>query len=195
MKVLFIIAMEREALKLADYFGLNKIKDNYYKKDDLELLITTETRNGVTYALSNLIYDYNLDIRDYIMINVGMVGSNNLGVGTVTMIDKSYSYGFDMRMFDGKQYEGPCSPYELDKLTNVSINDCYTSDAFVLKTDIKEDVVFDMELNAIITFPFKKKYSIKVVSDSLSNNEFEDFNYDDYLPKIYELINRIIKES
>ena len=195
MKILFIIAMDREAIKFANDYKLNKITDNYYKKDNIELLITSIGRNGVTSALTNLIYEYNIDIRNYVMINFGMVGSNNLKIGNVVMVNKSYGYNIDTTMFGDKLYEGAYSPYELDKINDVNIYDCYTSDGFVLKTDIKEDVIFDMELNSIITFPFKKKYSIKVVSDSLSNHEFNKFNYDDSLPKIYEIINKIIKEN
>ena len=195
MKFLFIIAMEREALKFAKDYKLKKVADNYYKNDNLELLITSVTRNGVTYSLSNLIYEYNIDIRNYVMINFGMVGSNNLPIGEVVMVDKSYGYNIDMTMFNNKLYEGPCSPYQLDLISNAKHYDCYTSDGFVLKTDIKESVMFDMELNSIITFPFKKKYSIKVVSDSLDNNDFNDFKYDDHLSQIYELIDAIIKEN
>ena len=195
MKILFVVAMDRESNKFIKDYKLNKIADNYYKNGDLELLITSFGRNAVTSSLSNLIYDYNIDIRNYVMINFGMVGSNNLKIGDVVMIDKSYGYNIDVTMFGNSLYEGPYSPYQLDKLDNIKTVNCYTSDGFVLETDIKESVVFDMELNSIITFPFKKKYSIKVVSDSLDNKAFDEFNYDDYLPKIYEFIDGIIKES
>lgn len=195
MKVLFVVAMDREAIRFAKDYKLNKVSDNYYKRDNIELLITTVTRNAVTSSLSNLIYDYNIDIRNYVMVNFGMVGSNNLPVGSVIMVDKSYGYNIDMTMFGNSLYDGPYSPYSLDKLKGKKYCDCYTSDGFVLETDIKQDVVFDMELNSIITFPFKKKYSIKVVSDSLDNDAFDNFNYDDHLPKVYKLIDEIIKKE
>lgn len=195
MKVLFIIAMDKEALKLADDYKLKKVNDGYYKNDNLELLITNPTRNGVTSKLSNYIYDYNIDIRNYICINVGMVGSNNLKIGDVYMVNNSYGYNFDMTMFDKKLYEAPYSPFKLNTLSNVKLCDCYTSDSFVLSTNIKSDALFDMELNSIVTFPFKKIYSIKLISDSLSNVEFENFNYDDIVPNIYNMIDEIIKEN
>ena len=47
-------------------------------------------------------------------------------------------------------------------------------------------------LNAIVNFPFKKYYSIKVVSDSLSNNEYNNFNYKKSLDKIIKVIDKII---
>lgn len=48
-----------------------------------------------------------------------------------------------------------------------------------------------MKLNSIVTFPFKKKYAVKVVSDSLNNNEYNNFNFDKSLPKIYEIIDKM----
>ena len=78
---------------------------------------------------------------------------------------------------------------KVDGIKNVT---CYTSDGFVLETNIKEDAIFDMELNAIVNFPFKKYYSIKVVSDSLNNNEYNKFNYKKALEKIIKVIDKII---
>lgn len=49
-----------------------------------------------------------------------------------------------------------------------------------------------MELNAIVNFPFKKYYSIKVVSDSLNNNEYNKFNYKKALEEIIKVIDKII---
>ena len=49
-----------------------------------------------------------------------------------------------------------------------------------------------MELNAIVNFPFKKYYSIKVVSDSLNNKEYNNFNYKEALIKIIKVIDKII---
>jgi hypothetical protein len=62
----------------------------------------------------------------------------------------------------------------------------------VLKTDIKEDAIFDMELNAIVNFPFKKYYSIKVVSDSLNNKEYDNFDYQKSLEEVIKVIDKII---
>lgn len=195
MKILFVIAMERESLTLINHYKLKKITNNYYKKDDIELLITEVSRNGVTSALVNHILDNNVNIKDYIMINVGMVGSNNLNVGDVVMVNKSYGYNFDLTMFGAPLYTALYSPFNMDTISNKKLVPCYTSDSFVLSTDIKEPSVFDMELNSIITFPFKKKYSIKVVSDSLDNKAYESFDFDNYLPQVYDLIDEIIKEN
>lgn len=50
---------------------------------------------------------------------------------------------------------------------------CYTSNDFVLNTDIKEPCVFDMELAYIMALGFKRVKSIKIVSDNLSIKEYE----------------------
>ena len=192
MKYLFVIAMKKEAKSIIKHYNLEKIDDNYYKKDNIELIITEMSRNGITSTLINLLYKYNLDYRDYIMINVGVAGSNNLKINDVYMVNKSYGYNFDLTLFNTPLYEGIMSPYEMDKLEGYKSTNCYTSDSFVTKTDIKEDALFDMELNMIITFPFKKKYSIKVVSDSLSNHEYGNFNFDKDLDKVFHITDKII---
>ena len=129
------------------------------------------------------------------MVNIGMVGSNNLNVGDVVIVNKSYGYNFDLTMFGAPLYTALYSPFNMDTISNNKLIPCYTSDSFVLSTDIKEASVFDMELNSIITFPFKKKYSIKIVSDSLDNKAYEFFDFDNYLHKVYNLIDEIIKEN
>ncbi|MCI5733000.1 MAG: hypothetical protein MR296_03070 [Tenericutes bacterium] len=192
MKYLFVIAMKKEAGDIINHYKLDKIDDNYYKKDNLELIITDVSRNGITSALVNLIYKYNINYKDYTVINIGMVGSNNLKVGEVVMATKSLGYHFDLTPFGDPLYHALNSPFNLEKIDNIKEATCYTSDGFVLETNIKEDAIFDMELNAIVNFPFKKYYSIKVVSDSLNNKEYNNFNYKEALIKIIKVIDKII---
>lgn len=192
MKYLFIIAMEKEASEIINHYKLDKIDDNYYKKDNLELVITDVSRNGITSALVNLIYKYNINYKDYAAINIGMVGSNNLKVGEVVMATKSLGYHFNLTPFGDPLYHALNSPFSLEKVCNVKEATCYTSDGFVLETDIKKDAIFDMELNAIVNFPFKKYYSIKVVSDSLNNKEYDNFDYQKSLEEIIKVIGKII---
>ena len=194
MKYLFVIAMEKEANVIINHYNLKKISDNYYKKDNLELIITDITRNGITSSLINYIYDNNINLREYTLINVGLAGSNSLKINDVYMVDKSYGYNFDLTPFGNPLYEAPYSPYEMDIIDNEKKANCYTSDSFVTKTSIEEDALFDMELNSIITFPFNKKYAIKIISDSLNDNEYNEFNFDKSLTKIYEIINKIITD-
>ena len=184
MKYLFIIAMEKEASDIIEHYKLNKIDDNYYKRDNLELVITDVSRNGITSALVNLNCKYNINYKDYIAINIGMVGSNNLKVGEVVMATKSFGYHFNLTPFGDPLYHALNSPFNLEKVDGIKNVTCYTSDGFVLKTDIKEDAIFDI--------PFKKYYSIKVVSDSLNNNEYNKFNYKKALEEIIKVIDKII---
>lgn len=192
MKYLFIIAMKKEASDIINHYKLDKKDDNYYKKDNLELVITDVSRNGITSALVNLIYKYNINYKEYAAINIGMVGSNNFKVGEVVMATKSLGYHFNLTPFGDPLYHALNSPFNLEKVCNVKNATCYTSDGFVLKTDIKEDAIFDMELNAIVNFPFKKYYSIKVVSDSLNNKEYDNFDYQKSLEEIIKVIDKII---
>lgn len=192
MKYLFIIAMKKEASDIINHYKLDKIDDNYYKKDNLELVITDVSRNGITSALVNLIYKYNINYKDYTAINIGMVGSNNLKVGEVVMATKNLGYHFNLTPFGDPLYHALNSPFSLEKVCNVKSATCYTSDGFVLETNIKEDAIFDMELNAIVNFPFKKYYSIKVVSDSLNNKEYDNFDYQKSLEEIIKVIDKII---
>ncbi len=194
MKYLFVIAMQKEAKDIIKHYNLEKINENYYKKDNIELIITDISRNGVTSSLIELLYKYKLNYNEYTMINIGMVGSNNLSINNVYLVDQSYGYNFDLTPFGDPLYHAPYSPFKMDTIKDAEKANCYTSDGFVLQTKIKEDALFDMELNSIITFPFNKKYSIKVVSDSLNNKEYDNFSFEKSLPKIYELIDKIIAE-
>ena len=188
MKYLFVIAMEKEAKKLIEYYNLKKEK-NIYKKDNIELIITDISRNGIIKSLLTI------DTKDKIIINVGFVGSNNINIGEVIQVDKSYGYHFDLTPFGTPKYIAPNSPYEIDKIKNLKSIDCYTSDGFVTSTNIKEDAIFDMELNAITLFPHKKLYSIKIVSDNLNSKSYQEFDYDKAIQKTIEYVDKIIKDS
>lgn len=94
------------------------------------------------------------------IINFGYVGSNNIPIGTKVKISECQLYHPNV------DYEEPI--YKL----NGDIK-CYTSNDFVLNTDIKEPVVFDMELAYIMALGFKNVESVKIVSDNLSLKEYK----------------------
>lgn len=195
MKYLFVIAMEKEALEIIKNYKLEKVDNNYYSHDNIDLIITDISRNGITSSLINLLYKHKLNYSNYTMINVGMVGSNNLPVGSVVMANESLGYHFDLTPFGDPLYQAPNSPFKLNVIEGIKQAKCYTSDGFVLKTNIKDDVIFDMELNAIINFPFKKYYSIKIISDSLNNNEYNDFNFKDKIKEIFNIVDKIMQDK
>lgn len=93
--------------------------------------------------------------------NFGYVGSNVIPIGTEIRIGKCKIYHPNV------EYEEPI--YKL----NGDIT-CYTSNDFVLETNVKEPVVFDMELAYILALGFKNVESIKIVSDNLSLRKYEE---------------------
>lgn len=109
--------------------------------------------------------------RDTHIINVGFCGSNNLPIGTVCNINKCYHY----RKYFTDQVE---DVYTLPVLSEENNYPCYSSDDFVLETDITEPVVFDMELYAILTMGFTNVSAIKIVSDNLCLDDYRDIYQD-----------------
>jgi hypothetical protein len=95
------------------------------------------------------------------IVNFGYVGSNVIPIGTEVRIGECKLYHPNV------EYEEPT--YKLDGDVT-----CYTSNDFVLSTDIKEPVVFDMELAYILALGFKNVESIKIVSDNLSQEEYKE---------------------
>lgn len=95
------------------------------------------------------------------IINFGYVGSNNIPIGTEVNIGECQLYHPNV------EYEEPT--YKLKG--NIK---CYTSNDFVLETNIKEPCVFDMELAYILALGFKRVESIKIVSDNLSLKEYNE---------------------
>lgn len=96
------------------------------------------------------------------IINFGYAGSNIIPIGTEVKIKSCKLYHpnveYKETTFELKDGEVPC----------------YTSNDFVLKTEIKEPCVFDMELAYIMALGFKNVKSIKIVSDNLSLKEYEE---------------------
>ena len=99
--------------------------------------------------------------------NFGYVGSNILPVGTEVVVGESRLY-HPNAVYSEKEFI-------LNKESTVQ---CYTSNDFVLSTDIKKPVVFDMELAYIMALGFKHVKSIKIVSDNLSLKEYEEITND-----------------
>lgn len=95
------------------------------------------------------------------IINFGYCGSNLLPIGTEVSVG-------DCRLYHPNvEYEEKA--FRIDGETT-----CLTSCDFVLKTEIKEPVVFDMELAFILAMGFQNVESIKIVSDNLSLKQYEE---------------------
>lgn len=101
------------------------------------------------------------------VINIGYAGSNQLPVGTVTMVSQSYRKVLGTYKF--VDYANPL-PLQQDGYP------CYTNNDFVTESDKTEPVLFDMELNYIAAFTphVNLVASIKIVSDNLSIDVFRN---------------------
>lgn len=96
------------------------------------------------------------------IINFGYVGSNNIPIGTEIIVGECRLYHPNVIYNEIE--------YMLDKESTIK---CFTSNDFVLETDLKKPCVFDMELAYICALGFKNIKSIKIVSDNLSLKEYE----------------------
>lgn len=99
------------------------------------------------------------------IINVGFAGSNSLPVGTVAKVSTSHrlidhTVGF-VDFHNGYRLCADSDGYP-----------CYTSNDFVIENTADDPVLYDMELNYIVAFPFNVYGSIKIVSDNLCTDTY-----------------------
>lgn len=183
-KILFVIAMEKEANDIAKKLNLTKVENDkeinnsistLFRKDNINLLITgigkQQTAINLTQYLEN-----NKENKPDIIINIGYAGSTNTKIGTWVNISKSYNYewnipGEQKYTIDG--FEDERIKYIENR--NIVKLPCYSAESFVTHTDIKEDVVFDMELHSIYLICCMygiDLISLKKVSDNLNLGDY-----------------------
>ena len=100
--------------------------------------------------------------RDEIIYNIGYAGSNSLPVGMRVLVGDVSLYHPNAEFESPTYFLGGDVP-------------CFTSNDFVLSSDIEVPCVFDMELAYIPTLGFKHVVAEKVVSDNLDMKQFETF--------------------
>lgn len=184
-KILFVIAMQKEATKIAEELKLNKITENQYSRDNITLIITgvgkQQTAIGLVSYLEN-----NKENKPDIIINIGYAGSTNSKIGQWVNVNKSYNYEWNIPGEERYTIIG----YDREKIStldnaNIKILPCYSAECFVTSTDIKEDVVFDMELHSIYMICCKydiELISLKKVSDNLSlENYYENIKMEEVM--------------
>lgn len=184
-KILFVIAMQKEATKIAEELKLIKITENQYSRDNITLIITgvgkQQTAIGLVSYLEN-----NKENKPDIIINMGYVGSTNSKIGQWVNVNKSYNYEWNIPGEERYTIIG----YDREKIStldnaNIKILPCYSAECFVTSTDIKEDVVFDMELHSIYMICCKydiELISLKKVSDNLSlENYYENIKMEEVM--------------
>lgn len=99
------------------------------------------------------------------VFNIGYAGSNSLPIGTVTAVSGTYRL-----MSDAYKFVDHNNPLCLGR----EGFPCYTSNSFVTESDKVEPTLFDMELNYMAAFPFDFVGAIKIVSDNLSVDAFQN---------------------
>lgn len=184
-KILFVIAMQKEATKIAEELKLNKITENQYSRDNITLIITGVGKQQTAISLVKYL-ENNKENKPDIIINMGYVGSTNSKIGQWVNVNKSYNYEWNIPGEERYTIIG----YDREKIStldnaNIKILPCYSAECFVTSTDIKEDVVFDMELHSIYMICCKydiELISLKKVSDNLSlENYYENIKMEEVM--------------
>lgn len=148
--MIYLVATEAEKGLVRELFG--------NVKDSDVLLIGVGVLNTIT-ALRDV-------PREESIMNVGYVGSNKLKVGEWVEISNVQIHHPEVE-YD----EVPILLAEAS--SGYRRVPCYTSSSFVLKTNVVDEAVFDMELAAIAAMGFKNVSALKKVSDNLSLHEYE----------------------
>ena len=197
-KVLFVIAMEKEAKDVARKLELNEIKNdknnNYkskiFRKENISLLITGIGKQQTAINLTQYLENNKENIPDTI-INIGYVGSTNTKIGAWVSVDKIYNYEWNIpgeQRYSIDGFKDNNGIIKVIKNKQVKVLPCYSAESFVTSTDIKDDVIFDMELHSIYLvcqmYNIKELISLKKVSDNLS---LEDYYNNIDMKKVMEL--------
>ena len=165
------------------------VYSNYIKEEDinLNLIITGIGKQKTAIGLTKYLCEND---KPDLIINIGYAGSVNCKIGSFVSINKSYNLEWDI---PGEQ------KYSMDDLGGqelVTIDDlenlpCYSAECFVNNTDIKENVIFDMELHSVslladlYNIPLA---SLKKISDNLS---MEDYYKTIDNSELFELVSSI----
>lgn len=186
---------EKNDIKLIDNFIT--IYSNYIEKENikLNLIITGIGKQKTAIGLTKYLCEND---KPDLIINIGYAGSVNSKIGSFVSINKSYNLEWDI---PGEQkYSmddlGRQDLVTIDELENLP---CYSAECFVNSTDIKENVIFDMELHSVSLIADLYNIplvSLKKVSDNLSMDDYyktidnsELFELESSIKYIKKLIN------
>lgn len=186
---------EKNDIKLIDNFIT--IYSNYIEKENikLNLIITGIGKQKTAIGLTKYLCEND---KPDLIINIGYAGSVNSKIGSFVSINKSYNLEWDI---PGEQkYSmddlGRQDLVNIDELENLP---CYSAECFVNSTDIKENVIFDMELHSVSLLADLYNIplvSLKKVSDNLSMDDYyktidnsELFELESSIKYIKKLIN------
>ena len=186
---------EKNDTKLIDNFITiysNCIEEENIK---LNLIITGIGKQKTAIGLTKYLCEND---KPDLIINIGYAGSVNCKIGSFVSINKSYNLEWDI---PGEQkYSmddlGRQDLITIDELENLP---CYSAECFVNSTDIKENVIFDMELHSVSLLADLYNIplvSLKKISDNLSMDDYyktiddsELFELESSIKYIKKLIN------
>lgn len=187
-QILFVIAMEKEAIDITKELGLEKIKDGIYRKENISLLVTGIGKQQTAIRLTQ--YLERAKNKPDIIINMGYAGSTNSKIGEWVNVSKSYNYewnipgeqqyvieGFEKNMIKllsqlDSSIRGETKILHKDNIKELP---CYSAESFVTSTNIKDDVLFDMELHSIYLICCIygiELVALKKVSDNLNLEDY-----------------------
>ena len=196
-KILFVIAMEKEAKDIAKELGLeekNTGNGKVFEKNNISLLISGIGKQQTAINLTKYIENNRENLPD-IIINVGYVGSTKSQIGSWVSVNKSYNYEWFIPGEQKYEIEGynknlikTINENEEKQIINnvqemrmngnskkIKVLPCYSAESFVTLTNITDDVVFDMELHSIYMVCCMygiELISLKKVSDNLSLDDY-----------------------
>lgn len=208
--ILIHCAMKKEGEQIARLLNLVEKKK---KEDEFNNIITTfegkQNETKITLIVTGIgkqktaigltKYLCENDKPDLI-INIGYAGSTSAKIGSWVSINKSYNLEWDIT---GEQ------KYSMDDLGGqdlVTIEEleqlpCYSAECFVNNTDIKENVIFDMELHSVSLLADLYNIplvSLKKVSDNLSMDDYYKTVEDNRLMELessVKYIEKFLKEK
>ena len=186
---------EKNDTKLIDNFITiysNCIEEENIK---LNLIITGIGKQKTAIGLTKYLCEND---KPDLIINIGYAGSVNCKIGSFVSINKSYNLEWDIP--GEKKYSmddlGRQDLITIDELENLP---CYSAECFVNSTDIKENVIFDMELHSVSLLADLYNIplvSLKKISDNLSMDDYyktiddsELFELESSIKYIKKLIN------
>ena len=190
-KILFVTAMEKEGKQIAKVLKMQEIEEKIFENSEkgLRLFIT-----GIGKQLTaiNLTQYLSKNEKPDLIVNIGYAGSTDIPIGKWVNISRVYNYEWDIpgeekyvMIAGGSQKLQTIDNSEIDKV------ECYTSESFVIETDIKETVAFDMELHSISLICDLYDIDVmalKKISDNLSLGDYyNNLSKDD----VFELVSSL----
>lgn len=203
--ILIHCAMKKEGEQIAKLLNLvekkqkedkfNNIITNLEGKQNetkITLIITGIGKQKTAIGLTKYLCEND---KPDLIINIGYAGSTSAKIGSWVSINKSYNLEWDITgeqkySMDDLGGQDLLTIDELEKLP------CYSAECFVNNTDIKDNVIFDMELHSVSLLANLYNIplvSLKKVSDNLSMDDYYKTVEDNRLMELESSIKYIEK--